>query len=451
MKRLSIIILSLILLAIATPAIATEPIGDWTIENDKVFVDDNNVYLSATPHTLKGSGWVEFELLSKNYEGEIDVVWGFETSAGVIPKTPQIWADNVAHEKERWIEVEKQGEITLTGVTGYNLLEIGSVEPDIGNTNNTKLIDIWGTAEAAGTFGEDYFYDYILAFNSQVQHSATSATFYYNHTSDEKEYYTEYYPDYKPFAVSNFSKVRHDYLGMDDWYYIRTDNPIQKETTYKLRIWVDIPFSGLDEFVTKYCWGIKPSGETIQEAKTNGHLYLLDPWLAGGWDQRVKFTVDSGDIDGALADFPVLLYISAFSGIGGDDISFVFDELTADANRKKIAVTTSDGETECYVEIEKWVDADEEAWLWVKAPAIASGIDTDFYFYFDVDHADNDAYVGDTNDVVAENVWDASFIDVDHLADGASNASTYDSCGVDLSCSTLWLASRRCLIWQYGA
>jgi len=151
-------------------------------------------------------------------------------------------------------------------------------------------------------------------------------------------------------------------------------------------------------------------------------------WLPG-WDKRIKLTVDSGDIDGALSDFPVLVYLSAASGIGDVDVSAVFDELTEDGNRKKIAITTSDGITECYVEIEKWDDANEKAWLWVKVPSVASGSDTVLYLYYDKDHADNDDYVGDTNSTPAKNVWDANFKAVYHMADGADNAHIYDSTG----------------------
>ncbi len=156
-------------------------------------------------------------------------------------------------------------------------------------------------------------------------------------------------------------------------------------------------------------------------------------WLSG-WGKRVKLTIDSGDIDAALSDFPILLYISASSGISSEDISCVFDELTSDENRKKIAVTLTDGTTECYVEIEKWDDGNEKAWLWVKVAgvgAIASGVDTDLYLYYDSTHADNDAYVGDTNDEVAENVWDSNFKAVYHMADGADNAHIYDSTDQD--------------------
>lgn len=153
-------------------------------------------------------------------------------------------------------------------------------------------------------------------------------------------------------------------------------------------------------------------------------------WLSG-WSKRVKLTIDNTDIDSALTNFPILLYISASSGRNNDDISCVFDELTADANRKKIAVTKDDGDTECYVEIEKWDDANEDAWLWVKAPTVSNSADTDLYLYYDSTHADNDTYVGDTNDVVAESVWDSNFLAVYHMADGASTSAIYDSTSND--------------------
>lgn len=149
-------------------------------------------------------------------------------------------------------------------------------------------------------------------------------------------------------------------------------------------------------------------------------------WLAG-WANRVKLTIDSGDIDDNLTGFPILLYISESSGRYGDDISFVFDKLTTDDNRKKIAVTAADGTAECYVEIEKWDDASEEAWLWVKVPDIAKVTDTDLYLYFDCSHTNNTTYVGDTNDTPAESVWDSSFRAVFHMADGADDQHIYDS------------------------
>jgi len=142
-------------------------------------------------------------------------------------------------------------------------------------------------------------------------------------------------------------------------------------------------------------------------------------WLSG-WDKRVKLAIDQNEINSDLSNFPLLIYLGTSSGRNNDDVSFIFDELQSDDNRKKIAVTTSNKITQCYVEIERWNDTAEEAWLWVKVPVVNSTVDTDLYLYYDRDHADNTAYVGDTNSAAAENVWDADFKGVWHLPEDPS-------------------------------
>jgi len=138
-------------------------------------------------------------------------------------------------------------------------------------------------------------------------------------------------------------------------------------------------------------------------------------WLSG-WDKRVKITVNSSYIDETLVDFPVLVYLSnSSSGENDEDVSFIFDEIGN--NRKKIAVTTSDATAQCYVEIEKWDDANQKAWLWVKVPSISNTTDTELYLYYDKDHADNTNYVDDTGSAAAQNVWDSSFKGVWHLSE----------------------------------
>ena len=128
-------------------------------------------------------------------------------------------------------------------------------------------------------------------------------------------------------------------------------------------------------------------------------------WLSG-WDQRIKMTIESDNVDADLSNFPVLVHLSTASGITNADVSAVFDELASDANRTRIAVTKSDGTTECYVEIEDWDDAGEEALLWVKVSgtnSVSSSTDTDLYLYYDSDHAPNTTYVGDVDSAAAQN------------------------------------------------
>ena len=149
-------------------------------------------------------------------------------------------------------------------------------------------------------------------------------------------------------------------------------------------------------------------------------------WLSG-WGQRVKLTIDATDVDSDLSSFPVLVYLSTSSGRNDDDVSFVFDELQNDANRQKIAVTTSDGVTQCYVEIEEWDDASEEAWLWVKVPLVDDTVDTELFFYYDAGHLDNTAYVGDPNSSPAEAVWGSDFMLVSHMEDDPDTSHIRDS------------------------
>ena len=138
-------------------------------------------------------------------------------------------------------------------------------------------------------------------------------------------------------------------------------------------------------------------------------------WL-GTWANRLQLTIDNTKVDATLADFPVMVYLSAASGIGDVDVSAVFGELASDANRKKIAITTSDGTTQCYVEIEHWDHASAKAWLHVKVPSISDSADTILYLYYDSAQADNTTYVGDTTDAVTHNVWDSNFLAIYHMA-----------------------------------
>ena len=124
--------------------------------------------------------------------------------------------------------------------------------------------------------------------------------------------------------------------------------------------------------------------------------------------------IDSSKVDATLTDFPVTIILSIASGIGDADVSAVFDELTSDANRFKIAVTDENNQ-QLYVEIESWDDATETAVLHVKVPSISSSANTILYLYYDSAQADNTSYVGDTTDAVTHNVWDSDFKSVYHM------------------------------------
>jgi len=133
-----------------------------------------------------------------------------------------------------------------------------------------------------------------------------------------------------------------------------------------------------------------------------------------------KITIDKDKIDGDLTDYPVLINLTAASGIGSDDVTDIFDILVSDANRKKIKVTAADGTTQLYVEIERWDTANKSAQLWVKVPSISAGQDTILYLHYSANYADNTTYVGDIASTPAKNVWKSDFKAVWHLSQDPS-------------------------------
>jgi len=108
-----------------------------------------------------------------------------------------------------------------------------------------------------------------------------------------------------------------------------------------------------------------------------------------------------------------------------DNFTVVSDGIVYDntINRKKIAVTTSDGITQCPVEIERWDATNKKAILWTKIPSLLSSSDGWVYLYYDVTQPDNTTYVGDVYDAVARTVWDANFMNVWHLSEDPSGGS----------------------------
>ena len=148
-------------------------------------------------------------------------------------------------------------------------------------------------------------------------------------------------------------------------------------------------------------------------------------WL-GTWAKRIKLTADNTKIDSDLSHFPLTVFLKAANG----DTEKVFDEITT--NNLKIAVTKTDGTTQLYVEIEKWDNPNQIGILHcgITGDTLASASDTDYYLYYDSAQDNNTTYVGVTDSVVAESVWDSNFKLVHHLVD-ATTSTVKDSTSND--------------------
>jgi len=191
-------------------------------------------------------------------------------------------------------------------------------------------------------------------------------------------------------------------------------NNIRGRTYWGTRVNWTIPAGGLPTGTWSNSPNVKDLVQHIvsRPGWSSGNYLCIAIWGqtgAGGCSEAIK---DYSSNPSSAAKLDVTYTVS-----GQNDVSFVFDELQSDANRKKIAVTTSSGTSQCYVEIEKWDTANEQAWLWAKVTSVSSTADTILYLYYDRDHADNTDYVGDTSSTAARNVWDSSFKGVWHLGE----------------------------------
>ena len=137
-------------------------------------------------------------------------------------------------------------------------------------------------------------------------------------------------------------------------------------------------------------------------------------WL-GTYGYRRKITIDNTKVSAALAGFPIAIILGTSVGLTNVDVSGIFTEISY-INRKKIAVTASDGTTQLYVEIENWDVTNTRGLLHVRVASISATVDTDLYLYYDSTQADNTAYVGNALDTPAVAVWDTHFKGVWHLS-----------------------------------
>lgn len=144
-------------------------------------------------------------------------------------------------------------------------------------------------------------------------------------------------------------------------------------------------------------------------------------WL-GTWAHRIEIPIDYTDGIGASVTWlpiPIIIESGIARSKNSKDVSCIFDELTSDDNRKKIACTKADGTTQLYVEIELWADATEDAVLWISRDGWVIDADMSFFIYYDVTEDDNTDYVADLGS--RPEVWDSYFKMVQHMVNDNGN------------------------------
>jgi len=393
MKYITIlIIISLIVTILPTPNAQQ----DWVIQDDTVYVDNPLLYASATPHTLSGSGWVEFQFNSKQYSGDIDMIWGF--SDDTKPSKPQIYT-SYSHTLKGTHSVEHYRTMTFYNITSFNNIGIenyGQHDINWGTPNNNFLFSFTST---------DYCCPMIIAF-SNYSINGNTYTISLNINETETYYYESYYPDWKPIDLE-FEKINHNYQGMNTWYLLK-NQPITSDKLYTIRSYINIPFNP-NGTSGKYWWAFKPSSETLQESISSGHLYYLDPWYDTNWNYMKDIIIESDYIETTLSGFPILFHNTSLdfqhAQTDGDDFIFVADDNT----------------TVYPHEIEYFNYTTGELAAWVNITTLSHSSDTHLMIYYGNDGCANQQQIPET--------WNSGYVGVYHFTNSTTVANDATSNG----------------------
>ncbi len=217
---------------------------DYTIDGQSVYVNNSKAYISARPHTLWNSGYVNVEFISKQYTGDINVVFGF----------------NINETKPINIEYYKPTNITTTQhITKkyFNIEQIETTQADctIGYGSIKRLVTFTNTTNK------------ILCFNNYTQHDSST----YSISWIKNTTITNYWVNYN----KSFKTISYLFDNKNLWYYT-TNIAIVSNKTYKFRLYLDADF-GINN--SKYDIAFYPSiyGSNIKQAVQNNHVLLLDP------------------------------------------------------------------------------------------------------------------------------------------------------------------------------
>lgn len=242
------IIMILVFLVFIFSISVSIPTTSYIIEGDKVYIDNENATISAKPHTITGSKWVSFNLTSKKYSGNVNILFGFDNV--VRPKKALLY-------RPAGIDVEYNFTCSAPFWFNYTLLP--------------NHFWCWHNISEPVT-GENMS---MLMYNhSFLSANPAKKTAYWNRT--------EYWYD----ITDKFGVFNYNYDNKTKWYYL-TNIPIVANNTYTMEAYIEVPNKA--EYSSKYDIGIYPSsyGNNISGAVSDGKFYFIDPWV-NGFDSRIE-------------------------------------------------------------------------------------------------------------------------------------------------------------------
>jgi hypothetical protein len=253
------------------------------VQDNKVFISLPDAYIEASPATLSASGWVDVVFWTRNYDGAVDVVYGFNGLDNVKAINPESWETYEAT-KTRQVDAILTAEFKPEKVISTNTLAKVPLVADTDLSLNAKYAEIV-YEEADPMTSKTTQQTKKLAYDT---YDDRTGAYLYKYNGTQSQEYKEVVTDWNKKAQP--SVVQLDYAEAKKWD-VAQHKSVKRNEPQMTRVWIDIPFMGKDAVTGKYNIGIKPSSLTLQQAKDQGKLWLLDPWYSSSWLYRKELTV----------------------------------------------------------------------------------------------------------------------------------------------------------------
>jgi hypothetical protein len=305
------------------------------VQDNKVFISLPDAYIEASPATLTASGWVDVVFWTRNYEGAVDVVYGFNGLDNVKAINPESWETYEAT-KTRQVDAILTAEFKPEKVISTNTLAKVPLVADTDLSLNSKYAEIV-YEQADPMTSKTTQQTKKLAYDT---YDDITGAYLYKYNGTQSQEYKEVVTDWNKKAQP--STVQLDYAEAKKWD-IAQHKTVKRNEPQMTRVWIDIPFMGKDTVTGKYNIGIKPSSLTLQQAKDQGKLWLLDPWYSSSWLYRKELTV-YGSSAGVQTNYQKLIRV--YKADAGADMPENLAQYTA--NDDDSAYNISAGTTYVY-------------------------------------------------------------------------------------------------------
>jgi hypothetical protein len=351
------------------------PVPDYVRIGDKVIYEDEDVYLEASPAILTSSGWVIFKYKTKTFTDEMDVVYGFN--------------DNLQISKPQFLNPyavrTKYNEVTSIKTATFEPKSIiSSVEPkyyvkaDVGdNALNSKVAVVDCEVESSMIAG-------IVGKTTTTRQTRTIAydtfdgvKYTYKYIATDQIPYTvieEGIDDIKsPITTSSFNSQ-----GMNKWQSVYSGKTAYANQLNETKVYIDIPFAGTERIEGKYLVGLKPSYLTVDQAKSDGQLWLIDPWYNSSWGYKKSIGINC---DTNQTNYQMKLIVGYSAAATGENVD-CNSHCQTDFDDLRFTTANETTLLDYWIEQSQADGASYNATVWVEVDSISSANTTVIYMYY---------------------------------------------------------------------